>query len=162
MLINRRSKYRIFDEKKEKSYSWKSNSIGSPTFAKWMDFPDNLFLFSLNHVWSWTIGDSKKSAPLLKGINLKDPKKIFDELLRFISYMYKKAELVHADLSPYNILIYRNKPYVIDVGQGVLLEHPSSHEFLKRDIHNTVQYFSKFGIIKDEKEIFEQIIKKGD
>jgi len=68
--------------------------------------------------------------------------------------------LVHADLSAYNVLMYKDKPYVIDVGQGVLLEHPSSLEFLKRDIHNVVQYFSKFGIKEDEKEIFERIIKK--
>jgi len=68
--------------------------------------------------------------------------------------------LVHADLSAYNVLMYKDKPYVIDVGQGVLLEHPSSLEFLKRDIHNTVQYFIKFGIKEDEKEIFERIIKK--
>lgn len=106
------------------------------------------------------IGDSEKSAPLLKDVELKDPKKILDELLTFISRMYERAELVHADLSAYNVLMYKDKPYVIDVGQGVLLEHPSSLEFLKRDIHNVVQYFSKFGIKEDEKEIFERIIKK--
>ncbi|UCF13126.1 MAG: serine protein kinase RIO [Thermoplasmatales archaeon] len=106
------------------------------------------------------IGDSEKSAPLLKDVELKDPKKLFDELLTFISRMYKRAEMVHADLSAYNILMFKDKPYVIDVGQGVLLEHPLSFEFLKRDIHNVVQYFSKFGIKEDEKEIFESIIKK--
>lgn len=108
------------------------------------------------------IGDSEKPAPLLKDVELKDPEKIFDELLTFISRMYRRAELVHADLSAYNVLMYKDKPYVIDVGQGVLLEHPSSLEFLKRDIHNTVRYFSKFGIKKDEEEIFERVIKKSD
>ena len=106
------------------------------------------------------LGDSEKSAPLLKDVELKDPKKIFDEILTFISRMYERAELVHADLSAYNVLMYKDKPYIIDVGQGVLLDHPSSFEFLKRDIHNVVKYFSKFGIKEDEKEIFERIIKR--
>lgn len=104
------------------------------------------------------IGNSKGSAPLLKDVNLKYPEKIFDELLNFISIMYLKAKIVHADLSPYNILMYRGKPFIIDIGQGVLLEHPSSLEFLRRDIHNILQYFTKFNIRENEEVIFNKII----
>lgn len=106
------------------------------------------------------IGDLERPAPLLKDVVLNDPKKIFDTLLRFISLMYSKAGIVHADLSAYNILMYKDEPYIIDVGQGVLLEHPESIEFLKRDIYNIVHYFSRFDIKADEKEIFERITKK--
>ena len=103
------------------------------------------------------IGDKNHPAPQLTDIRINNPKKIFDELLIFISCMYKNAELVHADLSAYNILMYKQKPYIIDVGQGVLLEHPQAIDFLKRDIHNITQFFGKLGIKKDEKEIFKQI-----
>lgn len=106
------------------------------------------------------IGDSEQPAPLLKDAELKNPKKIFDTLLNFIALMYKKAGIVHADLSAYNILMYQDRPYIIDVGQGVLLEHSLSLEFLKRDIHNIVRYFAKYNIKRDEKEIFEQIIQE--
>ena len=102
------------------------------------------------------IGDEHQAAPMLKDVELKDPKKIFTELLLFIRRMYK-VEVVHADLSPYNVLMYHEKPYVIDVGQAVLLEHPSALEFLKRDIHNVVQHFKKYGIVKDEQQIFESL-----
>ena len=105
------------------------------------------------------IGDSEQPAPLLKDVKLEEPKKIFDILIDFISKMYKKAELVHADLSVYNVLMYENKPYIIDLGQGVVLEHPMSHEFLKRDIHNIVQYFQKFGIKTNEEKIYKDIVK---
>ncbi len=108
------------------------------------------------------IGDSEQPAPLLKDVKLNDPKKSFDTLLNFISLMYNKAGMVHADLSAYNVLIYQDEPFIIDVGQGVLLEHPLSLEFLRRDIHNIIQYFSKFDIRSDEKEIFEDITKKSD
>jgi RIO kinase 1 len=105
------------------------------------------------------IGDAAQAAPLLKDVTLNNPQKIFDELLTFITRMYK-TEIVHADLSPYNILIYKGKPYIIDVGQAVLLEHPSSLEFLKRDIHNIIQYFkNKYNITKDEKGFFEHLTK---
>lgn len=106
------------------------------------------------------IGDYKHPAPMLKDVLLKDPEKVFLEIVDFISNMYKKAEMVHADISAFNVLIYRNKPYLIDFGQGVLLEHPNSQEFLKRDVHNIVSYFKKLNIRADENKIYNNIIKK--
>jgi RIO kinase 1 len=72
------------------------------------------------------------------------------------------VEIVHADLSEYNILMYRGLPYIIDVGQAVVLEHPSAYDFLKRDIHNIVLFFRKYGIKADEKKIYEQLVGKGE
>ena len=94
------------------------------------------------------IGDSRKPAPMLKDVVLEKPREIFDVLMNFVSKMYTEAELVHSDLSAFNVLIYRKRPYLIDLGQGVLLEHPNAHEFLKRDIYNIVHYFKKYDIAK--------------
>jgi RIO kinase 1 len=105
------------------------------------------------------IGDASKPAPMLKDVLLRNPQKIFDEIMGFITKMYK-IKIVHADLSAFNILMFRQKPYIIDVGQGVLLDHPSSLEFLKRDIYNIVHYFKKYGIESNERLIFEQLVKK--
>jgi RIO kinase 1 len=105
------------------------------------------------------IGDASKPAPMLKNVLLPNPQKIFDEIMGFITKMYK-IKIVHADLSAFNILMFRQKPYIIDVGQGVLLDHPSSLEFLKRDIYNIVHYFKKYGIESNERLIFEQLVKK--
>ncbi len=105
------------------------------------------------------IGDATKSAPMLKDVLLRNPQKIYDEIIGFITRMYK-IKIVHADLSAFNILMFRQKPYLIDIGQGVLLDHPSSSEFLKRDIHNIVHYFKKYDIEGNEREIFENLVKK--
>ncbi len=105
------------------------------------------------------IGDEHQAAPLLKDTPLKHPQKIFDEIMTFITRMYK-AGIVHADLSEYNVLMFQQKPYLIDVGQAVLLEHPSSSEFLKRDLHNIVHYFKKYGITADEQAFFDTLTKK--
>ncbi|MBN1280372.1 MAG: serine protein kinase RIO [Candidatus Thermoplasmatota archaeon] len=105
------------------------------------------------------IGDANQAAPLLKDVPLKHPQKIYDELMSFIARMYA-AQIVHADLSPYNILMFQHKPYIIDVGQAVHLDHPSSQEFLKRDIHNIVQYFTRYDIRGDEQHLYEKLTTK--
>ena len=105
------------------------------------------------------IGDATKPAPMLKDVLLRNPQKIYDEIIGFITRMYK-IKIVHADLSAFNILMFRQKPYIIDIGQGVLLDHPSSSEFLKRDIHNIVHYFKKYDIESNEQELFENLVKK--
>jgi RIO kinase 1 len=107
------------------------------------------------------IGDQHQSAPLLKDTPLKNPQKVFNEIMTFIARMYQ-AGIVHADLSEYNILIFQQKPYIIDVGQAVLLEHPSSSVFLQRDIHNIVHYFKKYGITGNEQGLFELLTKKKE
>ncbi|MDH7517086.1 MAG: serine protein kinase RIO [Candidatus Thermoplasmatota archaeon] len=105
------------------------------------------------------IGDSSMPAPMLKDAVLINPKKIFDILIDYIFKMYRKAALIHGDLSMFNVLMHKNRPYIIDVGQGVLKEHPLACDFLKRDIHNVVHYFKKYGITANEEEIYDKIIK---
>lgn len=104
------------------------------------------------------IGDSRHAAPMLKDVIVKNPQEIFDAIINNISLMYKKGKLVHSDLSAFNILYYRKKPYIIDLGQGVLLEHPRSLEFLKRDIDNIVRYFKKYNIRADANKIYNKIV----
>jgi RIO kinase 1 len=106
------------------------------------------------------IGSKNIPAPMMKDVVLKNPKKIFDTLVGYISIMYKEAELVHSDFSQYNVLIYRNKPYLIDLGQGVLTRHPNALIFLKRDIYNLVNYFNKYGIRADVEKIYKTVTEK--
>jgi len=103
------------------------------------------------------IGNKNKPAPQLKDVNIKNPQDVFNELIDFVSKMYKKADLVHGDISAFNVLIFRNKPYLIDLGQGVLLEHSNSNEYLKRDINNIVAYFKKYKIKADKNIIYHKI-----
>ena len=59
---------------------------------------------------------------------------------------WHKADLVHGDLSPYNILWHNEKPIIIDVGQGVLQNHPKSQDFLIRDATQITKWAQKMGI----------------
>ncbi len=106
------------------------------------------------------IGNTTQPAPLLKDVHPKNPKKAFDTLVSYISKMYNKAGLVHGDISAYNILYFKDDCYLIDLGQGVLVEHPNSLEFLKRDIKNVVNYFNKYNIRADAEEIYNKLLDK--
>ena len=108
------------------------------------------------------IGNNDKPAPLMKDVKLEKPDEIFLQLINYIKIMYNKINLVHCDMSAYNILIHNKIPYVIDLGQGVLLDHPNAIEFLKRDIANIVKYFKKYNINSDDNLIFKDIIKKKE
>ena len=115
-------------------------------------------IFTSNVLVMQYIGDSYRPAPMLKDIIVEKPQEVFDSIIDSIAKMYKKAELVHSDLSAFNILYYRKKPYIIDLGQGVLLEHPRSLEFLKRDIDNIVRYFNKYNIRADANKIYNKLV----
>lgn len=105
------------------------------------------------------IGDEVSPAPLLKSVRLKNPKQVYDEIVGYIEKMYVEGDLIHSDLSEYNILYFEDTPYLIDLAQGVISEHPMAMEFLRRDIRNIVNYFRKYGIEGDAEKIFNEIIK---
>ena len=60
--------------------------------------------------------------------------------------MYHKANLIHADLSEYNILWHENKIWIIDVSQSVDKSHPKWAEFLLRDCRNISRFFEQRSI----------------
>lgn len=105
------------------------------------------------------IGSETAPAPLLKNVNLKKPEKTYKEILEYIEKMFLEGNLIHSDLSEYNILYFDDTPYLIDLAQGVITGHPMAMEFLSRDIRNVVNYFKKYGIEGDARKIFNDLIK---
>ncbi len=91
------------------------------------------------------IGENGVSAPRLREAMVEDPEPVFKIVFDYVVRLYEKAELVHADLSEYNIL-YWDEPVVIDVSQAVLLSHPLALDFLARDLKNILRYFSSLGV----------------
>lgn len=108
------------------------------------------------------IGTGISPAPILKEVtHPKDIDVIFQEVMFFIKNLYQKANLVHGDLSEFNILYHNNRPIFIDISQAVDIQHPKAEQFLVRDIKNIVNYFDKLGIEFTEIEKFYyEIINK--
>ncbi len=84
-------------------------------------------------------------APLLKDTIIDNPEETLEEIVNDMKKLYSYG-LVHSDLSEFNILYWRKKPWLIDFAQGVSLGHPRAREFLERDARNIANYFSKLGI----------------
>jgi len=92
------------------------------------------------------IGETGKSAPSLKEKPPRNPEKVYKILLTFMQKLYRKAELVHGDLSEYNIMIWRGRTVMFDMSQAVLLVHPLADSLLRRDLTNINRYFSGLGV----------------
>lgn len=91
------------------------------------------------------IGQADGPSPRIRDIEIEDPEALFHELIEFIRIAWQDAELVHADLSEYNILWHDDEAMVIDVGQAVATAHPHAHEFLIRDVTRVVDWANRLG-----------------
>ncbi|MCH8906550.1 MAG: serine protein kinase RIO [Candidatus Heimdallarchaeota archaeon] len=94
------------------------------------------------------LGADDAVFPRLKDTKPVNPGNLYERLIRTVKDIYRKAMLVHADLSEFNILYHEKEDqfYIIDVGQGVLWDHPRAQEFLLRDLNNLNRYFGNLGV----------------
>ena len=103
------------------------------------------------------IGNNNYAAPMLKDVKIKKRREMFNTLVEYTKILYNDANMVHGDLSEYNVLINDNEAVIIDVGQAVVLEHPMAEEFLIRDVSNLVRYFKYLRLKIDEEKIIKKI-----
>jgi RIO kinase 1 len=101
--------------------------------------------------------DSGTPAKRLKDTDLDQPQKVLHRILGFMEKL-NKVNLVHADLSEYNVLMRSGKPYIIDMGQAVMRGHPKYAEFMERDVINILHYFRKrYAIDMDYEVVLEKL-----
>jgi RIO kinase 2 len=100
-----------------------------------------------------------EGAQLYKYKDIGKPEKVLREILRNVRKTYLKAQIIHADLSEYNIIL---KPdghiLIIDWPQAVKTDHANAEELLQRDISNVLVFFSrKFDIKLAVKEACDYV-----
>ncbi|HLA22171.1 MAG TPA: serine protein kinase RIO [Nitrosopumilaceae archaeon] len=84
----------------------------------------------------------------------------YKDAISIISQLYKKAKLVHADFSEYNIFKTENGLVVFDLGSAVDIRHRNAKEFLERDINNITRFFVKRGLtVENPSDILARITK---
>jgi RIO kinase 1 len=77
--------------------------------------------------------------------------------------LYRKAELVHGDLSEYNIMVWKGKAVLFDMSQAVPLVHPMADDLLRRDLTNLNKYFSRLGIkVPSVDECYRRVTGLGE
>ncbi|MFX1510845.1 MAG: serine protein kinase RIO [Promethearchaeota archaeon] len=107
------------------------------------------------------IGEEGLPAPLMQKEKPEDPEKTRNTILNAISKLYHDAHLVHADLSEYNIMLWK-EPVLIDLSQAVVLDHPHSEMFFERDVRNIINFFDDFDIPKLDLDETITAIRRGD
>ena len=109
------------------------------------------FDFKGNAVVMEFIGENHIPAPRL--IDTEATKEDYLKIVDYMKRIYTDAELVHADLSEYNVLKLGQRLVIFDFSSAVSKRHPLAIEFLKRDVSNINRFFQKRGVktIEDEK-----------
>src|SRR5207245_8887343 len=76
------------------------------------------------------------AAPQLNELEGGDYAALSRMVLAAMETLVSRAHLVHGDLSPYNIVVWDKKPYIIDGSQAVLVSHPEAAVPLEADFRN--------------------------
>ncbi|KAM9712981.1 serine/threonine-protein kinase RIO3 [Menidia menidia] len=94
------------------------------------------------------IGRDHVPAPKLKdaALSAEELRSAYLQVLHMMQQLYGECNLVHADLSEYNMLWHQGKVWLIDVSQSVEPTHPHGLHFLFRDCRNVSTFFQKRGV----------------
>lgn len=87
----------------------------------------------------------------------KNPKKFYSGIISQIKKLLK-VNLVHADLSQFNILNYNELPVLIDFSQTTTKNSLRAREYLERDLKNVNNFFKKLGLKEKELKTVEDLL----
>jgi RIO kinase 1 len=94
------------------------------------------------------IGDEFMAAPTLNTVDLErdEAEHLFCEVQRNVDLLLQH-DLIHGDLSAYNLLYWEGEVVLIDFPQVVsLYSNPKARTILRRDIQRVCDYFSGQGV----------------
>jgi len=102
------------------------------------------------------VGDEDLAAPQLRSYRPEDPDEaasLIDQVLRAIERMLF-LNVVHGDLSPYNLLVWNGEVTVIDLPQAVdPRKNRHAAGFLRRDVERMCEWASHHGAHRPAKRI---------
>ncbi len=96
---------------------------------------------------------------LFRFTEIPDPSFILDEILDNVRKAYVEAEVIHGDLSEFNVVLTPSwRVLIIDWPQFVRIDHPNAEILLRRDVWNILRFFRrKFNVTKDLEETLNNI-----
>ena len=97
------------------------------------------------------LGDEEAAAPQLRDVRLspEEAAPVWERLLENVEIMLGR-NVVHGDLSPFNVLWWEGRPWVIDFPQAIdPRTNPNAQAFLARDVENLARYFVRQGVPVD-------------
>ncbi len=101
----------------------------------------------------------EEPAPRLKDVRLgrKELEDLYSHLMRIIERLWRRGDMVHGDLSEYNVLMW-DEPVIIDWSQATVRRNVMSLELLRRDVFNVTSYFMRRGLdVEDPSKVYEDL-----
>jgi RIO kinase 1 len=104
------------------------------------------------------LGKEGMRFPLLKELEVVNAE-LYKETLNQVFKMVRGAKLVHGDLSEYNVMVFEERPYIIDVSQAMELAKEDAVEILRKDLENLNNFFSSMGVeVIQVEEIMRELL----
>ena len=93
------------------------------------------------------LGDVDEAAPQLQATTPSpDEARLWQDALLTDIETFMACNVVHADLSPFNVLVWQGRPWVIDLPQAVDPRFsPHGRTLLGRDLENLAKWFGRHG-----------------
>jgi RIO kinase 1 len=116
------------------------------------------------------IGDDEGPAPQLRRTQLDDPAAFAQALVAAIEDL-AHAGVVHTDLSPFNILVYRDRPVIIDLGRCLWVDRLGASPWIRLEearaalqhaIEVLRRYFARYGVTFEADEAVRTILREID
>ena len=107
-------------------------------------------------------GDTAGAAPQLRDVSLslREAASAFRWLMYDVELMLG-ANVVHGDLSPYNILWWKERATIIDLPQAVDPRfNRNARPLLERDVSNVCAYFARAGVSTDPQRIARDLWRR--
>lgn len=108
------------------------------------------------------IGDNVGPAPQLRNAQLdaREARGLLDRMLWSIETMLG-MNVIHGDLSPFNILYWDGRLWIIDLPQAVDPRfNKRAREFLARDVRNTTDYWKRYAIGVDAEQLTSDLWRR--
>ena len=133
----------------------------STLYAAGVDTPEPVALGERTILMEY-IGNGAGPAPHLRGLRptKAEARELCDQILSNVGLMLRH-HLVHGDLSPYNILVWKGRARIIDLPQAVDARfNTSAFDLLKRDVANVCGFFAKHGVRSGPEAVSRELWKR--
>jgi len=111
------------------------------------------------------LGTQETAAPMLQHTRLEDPEAFLPLTIAGIERL-AEAGIVHSDLSPFNILVYEDQPWIIDLAAGLRVDRlgtppwqrlGQAMQSLTKGLESFRRYFGRYGVAFDPSEVLQRV-----
>jgi RIO kinase 1 len=116
------------------------------------------------------IGGAEGPAPQLRRTQLEDPASFATALLAGVEDLAHSG-IVHTDLSPFNVLVDRERPVIIDLGKGLRVDRLGGSPWIRlaearsalvHGLEALRRYFARYGVPFNTDDSMAQILRDID